>query len=101
MTTKITRETERGEGQRTAFPVLLVIAAMLLGFGSTLLLLSVAYVRDLGTLRRAPEAVWLFICGVPTDDPLALPLLLLVGGGALVGGVGVLVFNHFWQKRSR
>lgn len=68
-----------------------VFAAMLLGFGVTLLGISAAYVRDLETLQRIPESVWLFVCGVPTEDPIVLPLMITLSVVAMVLA-GALIF---------
>lgn len=56
-----------------------VVSAMLLGFGVMMLGMSFAYIQDLETLRRVPESVWLFICGVPSQDPTTLPMLIIFG----------------------
>lgn len=70
-----------------------IAAAALLGFGLTLLAISAAYVRDLDTLRRVPEAIWLFVCGVPTDNALLLPLLIGFSTITVLVGVGLLFFG--------
>lgn len=77
-----------------------VIAAMLAGFGVTMLLISGAYIRDLETLQSTPQAVWLFICGVPTEEPIIFPLLVTTGGGALLVG-GLLVGFSLWRGRHK
>lgn len=52
-----------------------------------MIVLSLAYLEDLSALQRAPETLWLLLCGVPTTEPLALPLLL--SGGTLLSFVGI------------
>lgn len=61
--------------------------ALVLSFGVTLLVLSLAYIQDLTDIQRAPGVLWLFLCGVPTSEPLALPLLL--SGGTLLAFIGL------------
>lgn len=70
-----------------------IVAAMLLGFGVTLLGISAAYVRDLETLQRIPESVWLFVCGVPTEDPVVLPLMITLSIVAMVLAGGVIFLD--------
>jgi hypothetical protein len=66
------------------------VAAALVGFGVVLLALGVAYLRDLDQLRRTPEMVWLFVCGIPQPtDTLTAPLLLGSGAAGLLLGIGV------------
>lgn len=71
-----------------------IFSSMLFGFGATLLLISAAYVRDLETLQRVPEAIWLFVCGVPTSDPMTLPLMLGFSVVALIAGSVLIVGNR-------
>lgn len=78
---------------------LVVIAATLFGFGIMMLLISSAYVRDLETLQRVPEAVWQFVCGVPSENPMIFPMLITMGGGSLIIGAVLLVVNHWLKKR--
>ncbi len=73
--------------------ILSIFAAMFLGFGVTLLGISAAYVQDLETLRKFPESVWLFVCGVPTEEPMVLPLLISLGVLALIGGAALVVID--------
>ncbi len=79
--------------------LLSVFASMSGGFGITLLVISLAYMRDLATLRQAPEAVWLFICGVPTDNPAISPLMLVLSVAGLLLA-GVLMGVKWWVGRS-
>ncbi len=78
---------------------LLVIAATLFGFGIMMLLISSAYVRDLDTLQRVPEAVWQFVCGIPSENPIIFPMLITMGGGSIIIGAVLLVVNHWIKKR--
>lgn len=80
--------------------ILSVITAILAGFGVTMLLISGAYIRDLETLQSTPQAVWLFICGVPTEEPIIFPLLVTLGGGALLV-VALLVGVMLWRGQRR
>ena len=71
--------------------VMQVVIIFLVAMGTTLLLFSTAYLRDLETLRTVPNAIWDALCGRPTDDGITLPLLLtsstlmfIVAGGLAV-----------------
>lgn len=79
--------------------VLPAVAALLVSFGVTNLLMGIAYMRDLDTLRRVPDAVWQFVCGVPTDNEAVLPLIIGVGSLTLVAGV--VVYGIHWLRRKR
>ncbi len=65
--------------------------AFLLSTGFTLLVFSLAYAKDLQTLRTVPGAIWSAICGRPVDDGLTLPLMFtlstvaIIWSGALYG----------------
>jgi hypothetical protein len=83
---------------QTALPI---AAAALIAFGATLLALTLAYIEDVALLARAPEAVWLFVCGVPTDSEMALPLLAGLGTLTLVVGVGMIALARWWRRSRR
>lgn len=69
----------------------LVINTTILSFGLTLLIFTSLYQQDLSALQRLPEAIWLFVCGVPTEDPIALPLLQVISALATVGSLATFV----------
>lgn len=77
----------------------LLLTVLLWSMGATLLLISLAYIKDIDTLKNIPDAVWNFICGRPTPDGPTLPLLLTLGTLALLSGGGVLLWSKFLQKR--
>ncbi len=87
--------------EKTKLPVspYIIAASMAFGFSVMMFLMSLAYIQDLETLKSTPEAVWLFVCGVPTDNPIMLPILLLIGGGGVVTGIALLVINRFLRGR--
>jgi hypothetical protein len=62
--------------------------------------MSGAYVQDIALLREVPQAVWLFVCGVPTDNAMVLPLLIGFGIIALLTG-GTLVIVHMLRRKNR
>jgi hypothetical protein len=74
-----------------------VAAAAFLSFGVTLVLMSAAYIRDLEYLRQVPGMVWSFLCGVPTENGVALPAMLSIGTVALLAGGGML--GWYWLRR--
>lgn len=74
-------------------------AAALVGFGATMLLMALFYTRDLALLAETPGAIWSFICGVPTDNPMVLPLLVALGALALLAGAGLAVL--LWLRRGQ
>jgi len=57
---------------------MLLAVVGLLSFGVTMLGFSLIYVRDLQTLRQVPDMIWAFICGVPSENGVVLPLLILM-----------------------
>jgi protein SCO1 len=77
----------------------LVAAGVLLGFGLVLLASAAAYARDVETLRRAPELIWLFLCGVPSAGGATLPALLL--GGAAAVGLAAAIVAHGRARTRR
>jgi hypothetical protein len=93
-----TQQVTRG---RSKISPLVIIAAALVGFGITVLIMSGAYVRDLELLRQVPESIWLFVCGVPTDNDMTLPLLISIGVLTMLGGAGMIAFHLFWSKRHQ
>jgi hypothetical protein len=88
----------QAELHQEASPLFSIAAAAFLGFGTTLLIISIAYVRDLATLMRVPEAVWLFVCGVPTSDPATMPIMITMSVVAMVIGGGLVWFSR--KKRT-
>lgn len=66
----------------------------LLTIGITLAGFSIAYARDLNTLRTVPDAIWSAICGKPADDGITLPLVVTLSVLSLLGS-GVL---HVWKQ---
>lgn len=79
--------------------LLLALAAMLVSFGLTMFLFSAAYARDVQLLAKAPEMVWAFICGRPSEYGVTLPLLLTIGTLSLLGSMAALLLR-WWQGRS-
>ncbi|MEL6269705.1 MAG: hypothetical protein AAGK74_06420 [Chloroflexota bacterium] len=71
-----------------------LISAMLLAMAVTLSLFSIAYIRDLETLRTVPDALWDAICGRPDPDSLTLPLLLTFATMCLLGSAGVYIYKR-------
>lgn len=71
--------------------ILLVVNSMVLSFGLTLFIFTSLYQQDLAAIQRLPEAIWLFVCGVPTEDPIALPLLQVISAVATLGSIAVFI----------
>jgi hypothetical protein len=71
-----------------------MVIVFLIATGATLLLFSVAYIRDLETLRNVPSAIWDALCGRPTDDGITLPLLLTMSSLMFIAAGGLAV----WQR---
>ena len=63
------------------------------------LMFSMAYMDDINTFRNAPELVWNFVCGVPTDNSVTLPLMLTATILALLTS-GVLAVGRWWLGRD-
>lgn len=87
------------DGLEPEFIRLLAII-MLFTVGVMLFLFSLALLEDLQTLSKAPELVWAFICGAPSDEGPALPLMLTLTTLALGGGVVASIW-HFWKLKSQ
>lgn len=100
MTVEISQTTETRPGATRRSPTLITaVAGAFLGFGVTLLVIAIAYARDLAIIQDAPKAVWQFVCGVPTDNAMAFPLLVGFGLLALMTGGGLLGVQ--WLRRVR
>ncbi len=78
----------------------LLTIVMLFTLGIMLFLFSLALMEDLSTLSQAPELVWAFICGAPSADGPALPLMLTLATLSIGSGVGVTGW-HIWKKRTQ
>jgi len=73
---------------------------MLFTLGVMLFIFSLALMKDLATLSKAPELVWAFICGAPSEDGPALPLMLTLTTLAFGAGIGLTGW-HIWQRRKQ
>ena len=71
-----------------------VAGVTLVGFGLTLVVMVLAYTRDLAVIAATPEAVWQFICGAPIQGALVLPLLNMLSILALVLGAVLLLVDR-------
>jgi hypothetical protein len=68
-----------GEPRSQSMSLVRLLAVVgLLSFGLTMLGFSLLYVRDLQTLSELPDMIWAFICGVPSENGVVLPLLILM-----------------------
>ncbi|MDX2139424.1 MAG: SCO family protein [Chloroflexota bacterium] len=89
------------QSERTPTPLSLVmISALLLGFGAAMLLISLAFLQDLRTLSEIPGLVWAFVCGIPTEDGVTLPLLVVLSLAAFAT-TGVLWLGRWVSRHSR
>ncbi|MGJ3240993.1 MAG: hypothetical protein ACFE0Q_19950 [Anaerolineae bacterium] len=67
---------------------LLVAMVFFLMIGVLMLVFAMTFIHDLQTLRSVPDALWNFLCGTPTNNEFALPLLLTIGIVSFgIGGV--------------
>lgn len=85
-------------GAASASMITLAAVALLVSFGVTMLLFSMAYARDVQTILRAPELIWDFICGRPDPGGPALPLMLTLGTLALIGSAAVAVWTRLRRR---
>ena len=63
-----------------------------------LFVFSLALMNDIQMLSKAPELVWAFICGAPSEDGPALPLMLTLTTLAFGGGI-IVTGWHLWMLR--
>jgi hypothetical protein len=89
------------KAQRQPFSSITLIAAGLLSFGLTLLFMSSAYVRDLELLRQVPESIWLFVCGVPTQNDMTLPFMISISVLTILVSVGMIGIQQVRHRLSR
>lgn len=72
-------------------------AASIIGFGMMFWVIAVAYSGDIASIAQTPQQIWQFVCGIPSQSSLTVPLLLSIGTVAMVAGCGTL----WWQSRRR
>jgi len=70
-------------------------AASIIGFGVMFCIFAAAYSGDIASFAQAPQQIWQFVCGIPSQNSLTIPLLLSIGTVAIVAGCGTL----WWQRR--
>jgi|GEM_PF-1901333 hypothetical protein len=87
--------------QNNSSVVLLIVNSMVLSFGLTLFIFTSLYQQDLAAIQRLPEAIWLFVCGVPTEDPIALPLLQVISGVATVGSIAAFILPPLFKRKHK
>ena len=74
---------------------LLVTMVFFTVMSSLMFLFAATLIRDLQTLRAVPDALWNFLCGTPTDNQIALPLLLTIG----IVSVGISFALFIWRLK--
>ena len=73
---------------------LVALSLGLLTFGIVMLLTCIAYAKDINTLAYAPFAIWNAVCGVPSADPLTMPILLLLSVLSIFVGIVLLLIRR-------
>lgn len=81
-------------------PAILMIAAVLFGFGTVLILIGAAYLQDIRLLAEAPAAFWAFVCGQPLTDAM-LPAVMGLIGMLCVVAAAVLAIRPGAQRGVR
>jgi protein SCO1/2 len=79
---------------------LLGASVILVSFGVMMLLFSVVYVQDIRTLRALPDVVWSFLCGIPVDNGIALPLLLLLSALSFISVALMWAWRRWGGRRG-
>lgn len=83
------------------FPYVTVFGSLMVSFGFTFVVMAAAYVGDIAALASAPADLWAAICGIPVENPLTFPLLLLTGALVMLGGMAVLLVDWWRAGRQR
>ncbi len=81
------------------FPYITVVGSLMVSFGFTFVVMAAAYVEDVAALASAPADLWAAICGVPVENSLTFPLLLLAGALVMLAGMGMLLLD--WWRAGR
>lgn len=77
--------------------LLTMMTSMIAGFGLMFVLVAVAYTRDIASIMRTPTLIWQYVCGIPVNSSMTVPLLLSIGSLCLLGA-GV---TWWWTQRTR
>ena len=70
-------------------------AAGIIGFGVIFWVFAISYSGDITNIAQAPQQIWQFVCGIPPQNSMTVPLLLSIGTIAMLSGSGAL----WWQSR--
>jgi hypothetical protein len=76
--------------------LLTMITAMIAGFGLMFVLIAIAYTRDIASIMRTPTLIWQYVCGIPVNSSMTVPLLVSIGGICLLGASSL----WWWLRRS-
>ena len=69
-------------------------AASIIGFGVMFWIFAAAYSGDVASVLQAPQQIWQFVCGIPSQNSLTVPLLLSIGTIEVISGSGALWWQH-------
>jgi hypothetical protein len=72
-------------------------SVMLLSMGVMMLAFGAAYIKDLETLRSVPGAIWSAVCGKPSENGIAVPLLLTIGVLFLLSAGGLQAWGRYFR----
>lgn len=84
MTVQVPQDFDNQKAAERDFLLSMAIVFMLV-MGLMMLMFSLAYLKDLQTLRELPDMVWSFVCGRPVENGIALPLLLTLSLVSFLG----------------
>jgi hypothetical protein len=77
----------------------MVAGVGLIGFGCMMVLLMLAFTRDLSALSAAPGELWSALCGQPVESDLTLPVLLAASMAGVLAGAVLLVAARLRSRR--
>ena len=76
---------------------LTIITSMIAGFGLMFVLVAVAYARDIASIMRTPTLIWQYVCGIPVNSSMTVPLLTSIGALCILGAG----MTWWWVQRVR
>lgn len=77
-----------------------LVTTMLLVLSIMLLVFSLLYIQDLRTLRELPGILWNFVCGVPSENGIVLPLMLTLSTLSFLATGAVWGYSR-WRRHRR